>query len=62
MITCPRLERVPDARYKNPLNEFSCNAVAQNLVKSGLRHRKVNTGTYGHRLLVNTRAIPCYID
>ena len=41
-------------------NEFSYNAVAQNLVESGLMHRKVNTGAYGHRLLVNT--IPCFID
>ena len=56
MIICSRLERVPDARYKTTLkntldkwpkdggNEFSYNAVAQNLVESGLRHRKVNTG------------------
>ena len=37
-------------------NEFSYNAVAQNLVESALRHRKVNTGAFGHdRLLVNTR-------
>ena len=37
-------------------NESPYNAVAQNLVESALRHRKVNTGTFGHdRLLVNTR-------
>ena len=37
-------------------NESPYNAVAQNLVESALRHRKVNTGAFGHdRLLVNTR-------
>ena len=37
-------------------NESPYNAVAQNLVESALRHRKVNTGEFGHdRLLVNTR-------
>ena len=73
MIICSRLERVPDARYKKTLkktlltssqkmcgNEFPYNAMAQNLVERGLTHRKVKTGAYGHRLLVNT--IPCYID
>ena len=74
MIICSRLELVPDARYRKKKtlktlltsgqkmcgNEFSYNAVAQNMVESGLRHRKVNTGAYGHRLLVNT--IPCFID
>ena len=37
-------------------NESPYNAVAQNLVESALRQRKVNTGAFGHdRLLVNTR-------
>ena len=37
-------------------NESPYNAMAQTLVESALRHRKVNTGAFGHdRLLVNTR-------
>ena len=69
MIICSSLERVPDARCKKNTkkilltsgkrmcgNEPPYNAVAQNLVESALRHRKVNTGAFGHdRLLVNTR-------
>ena len=69
MIICSSLERVPDARCKKNTkkilltsgkkmcgNESPYNAVAQNLVESALRHRKVNTGAFGHdRLLVNTR-------
>ena len=69
MIICSSLERVPDARCKKTLkkilltsgkkmcgNESPYNAVAQNLVESALRQRKVNTGAFGHdRLLVNTR-------
>ena len=69
MIICSSLERVPDARCKKTLKKYSwqvakrCvemnppyNAVAQNLVESALRQRKVNTGAFGHdRLLVNTR-------
>ena len=62
MFICSRLERtcashqIQKSTKKTLLtsgqkmceNEFLYNAVAQNLVESALRHRKVNTGAFGH--------------